>query len=69
MTRFIPLETRTAIANKAQADLFLSIHANLIQRFAAHGVETYYLNFTSQPDALRGRGARECGERSVDLIS
>ena len=29
---FIPLETRTAIANKEQADLFISIHANSIGR-------------------------------------
>jgi N-acetylmuramoyl-L-alanine amidase len=49
---FIPLETRTAIANKAQADLFLSIHANSSSDPTARGVETYYLNFTSQPDAL-----------------
>jgi N-acetylmuramoyl-L-alanine amidase len=50
---FIPLETRTAIANKAQADLFLSIHANSSSGAgAARGVETYYLNFTSDPDAL-----------------
>jgi N-acetylmuramoyl-L-alanine amidase len=49
---FIPLETRTAIANKAQADLFLSIHANSSSDPSARGVETYYLNFTSQPDAL-----------------
>jgi N-acetylmuramoyl-L-alanine amidase len=49
---FIPLETRTAIANKAQADLFLSIHANSSNDASARGVETYYLNFTSQPDAL-----------------
>ena len=49
---FIPLETRTAIANKAQADLFLSIHANSSQEPSARGVETYYLNFTSDPDAL-----------------
>lgn len=49
---FIPLETRTAIANKAQADLFLSIHANSSRDDSARGVETYYLNFTSQPDAL-----------------
>ncbi len=49
---FIPLETRTAIANKAQADLFLSIHANSSNDPSARGVETYYLNFTSQPDAL-----------------
>jgi N-acetylmuramoyl-L-alanine amidase len=49
---FIPLETRTAIANKSQADLFLSIHANSSRDSTARGVETYYLNFTSQPDAL-----------------
>ncbi len=49
---FIPLETRTAIANKAQADLFLSIHANSSPDASARGVETYYLNFTQQADAL-----------------
>jgi N-acetylmuramoyl-L-alanine amidase len=49
---FIPLETRTAIANKAQADLFLSIHANSSPDPTARGVETYYLNFTSDPTAL-----------------
>jgi N-acetylmuramoyl-L-alanine amidase len=49
---FIPLETRTAIANKEQADLFISIHANYSGDPAARGVETYYLNFTSSPDAL-----------------
>ncbi len=50
---FVPLETRTAIANKAQADLFLSIHANSSPDAGARGVETYYLNFTQQADALR----------------
>jgi N-acetylmuramoyl-L-alanine amidase len=49
---FIPLETRTAVANQAQADLFISIHANSSDDPAARGVETYYLNFTSSRDAL-----------------
>src|SRR5262249_55111802 len=49
---FIPLETRTAIANKEQADLFISIHANSSSDASARGVETYYLNFTSSADAL-----------------
>jgi N-acetylmuramoyl-L-alanine amidase len=49
---FIPLETRTAIANQRRADLFISIHANSSQDSAARGVETYYLNFTSSPEAL-----------------
>ncbi len=49
---FIPLETRTAIANQQRADLFVSIHANSSRDPAARGVETYYLNFTSNPDAL-----------------
>ena len=49
---FIPLETRTAIANQQQADLFVSIHANSSDDASARGVETYYLNFTSSRDAL-----------------
>jgi len=49
---FVPLETRTAIANQQQADLFISIHANSSSDLNARGVETYYLNFTSSPDAL-----------------
>jgi len=49
---FIPLETRTAVANKEQADLFISIHANSSNDASARGIETYYLNFTSSADAL-----------------
>ncbi|MGB6676195.1 MAG: N-acetylmuramoyl-L-alanine amidase [Terriglobales bacterium] len=49
---FIPLETRTAIANEEGADLFVSVHANSSHDPDARGVETYYLNFTSSPDAL-----------------
>jgi N-acetylmuramoyl-L-alanine amidase len=49
---FIPLETRTAIANQDRADLFISIHANSSHDESARGVETYYLNFTSSPEAL-----------------
>jgi N-acetylmuramoyl-L-alanine amidase len=49
---FIPLETRTAVANQARADLFVSIHANSSRDPGARGVETYYLNFSSSPEAL-----------------
>ena len=49
---FIPLETRTAIANQESADLFVSVHANSSHDPDARGVETYYLNFTSSPEAL-----------------
>ncbi len=48
---FIPLEERPAIANREQADLFLSIHANASRNRQASGVETYYLNFASNPEA------------------
>jgi len=48
---FIPLEERTAIANREGADLFLSIHANASRNARAHGVETYFLNFASNPEA------------------
>jgi N-acetylmuramoyl-L-alanine amidase len=49
---FIPLEERTAVANEHTADLFISIHANASRNRETRGVETYYLNFTSDPEAL-----------------
>ncbi|HEX8926918.1 MAG TPA: N-acetylmuramoyl-L-alanine amidase, partial [Terriglobales bacterium] len=49
---FIPLETRTAVANQSQADLFISIHANSSNDPSARGIETYYLRFTQAKDAL-----------------
>ncbi len=49
---FVPLETRTAIANQAEADLFVSVHANSSHNPESRGVETYYLNFTTSSDAL-----------------
>jgi len=48
---YIPLEERTAIANREGADLFLSIHANAARRATARGVETYFLNFATNAEA------------------
>ncbi len=42
--RFIPLYGRTAIANRAEADLFISIHANASRSRTADGFEAYYLS-------------------------
>jgi N-acetylmuramoyl-L-alanine amidase len=49
---FIPLEQRTAIANEAKADLFISIHANSSHDHEARGIETYYLNFATSEESL-----------------
>jgi N-acetylmuramoyl-L-alanine amidase len=49
---FVPLETRTVLANEKAADLFLSIHVNSSRSPSARGAETYYLNFTADPAAL-----------------
>jgi N-acetylmuramoyl-L-alanine amidase len=48
---YVPLEERTAIANREGADLFLSIHANASRNAAARGVETYFLSFATTPEA------------------
>ena len=48
---FVPLEERTALANRRGADLFLSIHANASANPTARGIETYFLNFAPNPEA------------------
>jgi len=70
---FIPLEQRTAIANQAKADLFISIHANSSPDDTARGVETYYLNFTNSPDSMqvaaRENATSDLGEHDLqDLL-
>jgi N-acetylmuramoyl-L-alanine amidase len=44
---FVPLQERTALANREGADLFLSIHANASANTRARGLETYFLNFAT----------------------
>jgi len=48
---YVPLEQRAEIANRAQADLFISVHANYSSLKTARGVETYYSSFFSPPEA------------------
>jgi N-acetylmuramoyl-L-alanine amidase len=48
---FVVLEERPAIANRENADLFLSIHANASTNTQAHGIETYFLNFANNQSA------------------
>lgn len=54
--RFIKLSRRTAYANKKNADIFISIHANAVGRRNAkkvHGVETYFLSKSRSKRASR----------------
>lgn len=48
---YLPLEARTTIANRVEADLFLSIHANASNDPTARGIETYFLDFAADTDA------------------
>ena len=49
--QYVPLEARTALANRLEADLFLSVHVNASSNTSARGVETYFLNFAADPEA------------------
>jgi N-acetylmuramoyl-L-alanine amidase len=58
--RFVALENRTAVANAEDADLFISLHMNASPNGEAKGIETYYLDNTTDEAALR-LAARENG--------
>jgi N-acetylmuramoyl-L-alanine amidase/type II secretory pathway predicted ATPase ExeA len=51
--KYVSLEERTAIANRAKADLFISIHANSSDSREARGVETYYLSLSDSPESMK----------------
>ena len=57
---YVALEKRAEIANLAQANLFVSIHANYSSFSSARGVETYYTDtYSSVKARTRGAGAPE----------
>lgn len=56
---FVPLERRTAIANDARADLFLSIHANAARVRSAQGFETFFLSLEASDETARQLAERE----------
>jgi N-acetylmuramoyl-L-alanine amidase len=70
---FVPLEERIAKANAAEADLFVSIHANASTNPDLQGVETYYLNNTNDRATIRlaalENGLRPGGKSRSDGLS
>jgi N-acetylmuramoyl-L-alanine amidase len=68
-SEYIPLDERTLMANRANADLFLSIHANASPNPSARGVETYFLNFApnAEAEAIAKRENAVSGKSMRDL--
>lgn len=57
--RFLSLEERTAVANDARADLFVSIHANASSSRSPRGIETYFASLEATDAAARATAERE----------
>ena len=70
---YLPLEKRTEIANLAQADLFVSVHANSSDDSTARGSETYYTSTYSSVKArtadvdAEGAAAENVNWNNVDI--
>jgi N-acetylmuramoyl-L-alanine amidase len=47
------LEERTMVANEKGAELFISVHANAHNSKNVSGLETYFLNYTNEKEALK----------------
>ena len=54
---FVPLQERTAIANRGKADFFLSMHMNGAVKRGAGGFETFY--FTCEPSDSDARASAQ----------
>jgi len=64
--KYVSLEKRAEIANLAQADLFISVHANYSSDASARGVETYYSNTYS---SVRARTADADGQPELQNLN
>jgi len=75
----IALNARTAIANRARAKIFVSIHMNSLPTGKAEGIETYLLNSTTNRTSKRlaelenkgldpTQGSKQTSDTEVNLI-
>jgi N-acetylmuramoyl-L-alanine amidase len=60
--RFLTLAERTQIANQAHANLFISVHLNASPDANTTGIETYYLNNTTDRATIRLARMENSGE-------
>ena len=51
--KYVSLNRRTHIANSNRSDLFISVHVNASRKRSAKGIETYFLNWTNDREAMR----------------
>jgi len=67
--REVSLKERGALANRAGADIFVSIHLNWIVNQRSRGVETYYMGATDDPYLTRLAASenRESGYSLADM--
>ncbi len=57
----LPLSRRTALANAARADIFVSVHVNANEDSSVQGIETYYLDLARSPQAARVAALENAG--------
>jgi len=71
---YIPLDERTLIANRLDADLFVSLHANANRSRKPFGAETYYLNFSKNDNVIEvvarenGTSLQKVGDLDMILL-
>jgi N-acetylmuramoyl-L-alanine amidase len=64
----VSLTDRTALANRLQATVFLSIHANASPARGAHGAETYYMSVDASDAQAAQAAARENAGAPPDTL-
>lgn len=64
----VSLTERTALANRLQASVFLSIHVNASPARGAHGAETYYMSVDASDPQAAQAAARENASAPPDTV-
>jgi N-acetylmuramoyl-L-alanine amidase len=66
---FVPLESRTSLANDARGDLFISIHANSARSAKPRGIETFFVSLEASDENARQVADRENQAFGADAVA